>query len=286
MSGILIFLKECSFAVYHQLAGILGVFFFFGLLLFLLSRLARWAFVNIGGRNIDVYFTGWLGTPVHELGHAFFCIIFAHKITAISLLEPSDKDGALGYVYHSWNKKSIYQNIGNFFIGAGPVIFGSIILFGAMYFLLPNSQQTVHTILGYDASKLSTSHIHESVSDVLLYAFSLLRSIFTPANFATYQFWIFVYIALCISSHMGLSLPDIKGMWMGFIFVLLISFILNAAAMVLKIDLNNYTQAINHKTAILTGILIFATLLSCINCGMTILLLAFVRLFKRRPAHA
>ncbi len=282
MDGVLEFLKACALAVYHQLAGVLGVFFFFGLLLFLLSRLARWAFVHIGGRNLDVYFTGWLGTPVHELGHAFFCLIFAHKITAISLLEPSDKDGALGYVYHSWNKKSIYQNIGNFFIGVGPVIFGSLVVFSAMYFLLPNSSQAVNAILGYDTSKLSTANIHASLRDLFQYSFSLLKIIFTPANFSAYQFWIFLYISLCISSHMGLSLPDLKGMWMGFIFILLISFVLNAAALAVRLDITNYTLAINHQTGILAAILIFATLLSCINCAVTILLLSIVRLFKRQ----
>lgn len=282
MDGIIEFLKTCALAVYHQLAGVLGVLFFFGIVLFLLSRLARWAFVRIGGRNLDVYFTGWLGTPVHELGHAFFCLIFAHKITAISLLEPSDDDGALGYVYHSWNKKSIYQNIGNFFIGAGPVIFGSLVLFSAMYFLLPNSQQAIQVILGYDTSKLSTSHLHASINDVLQYTLSLLKVIFFPANFSAYKFWIFLYISLCISSHMGLSLPDLKGMWMGFIFILLISFIVNAAALAVRIDITNYTVALNHQTGILAAILIFATILSCINCGATVLLLSVIRLFKRR----
>ena len=282
MNGIVEFLKVCSLAVYHQLAGILGVFFFFGLVLFLLSRLARWAVVHIGGRNLDVYFTGWLGTPVHELGHAFFCLIFAHKITALSLLEPSDKDGALGYVYHSWNKKSLYQNIGNFFIGAGPVIFGSTVLFSAMYFLLPNSQQALNVILGYDATKLATTNIHASINDVFHYALSLLGIIFSTANFSSYQFWIFLYISLCISSHMGLSLPDLKGMWMGFIFILLVSFVLNAAALAVKIDMNNYTQIINHQTGILAAILIFAAILSFINCGATVFILSIVRLFKRQ----
>lgn len=282
MEGVLEFLKTCTLAVYHQLAGVLGVLFFFGILLFLLSRLARWAFVHIGGRNLDVYFTGWLGTPVHELGHAFFCLIFAHKITAISLLEPSDDDGALGYVYHSWNKKSIYQNIGNFFIGAGPVIFGSLVLFSAMYFLLPNSQQAINVILGYDTSKLSASNLHASINDIWLYTLSLLKVMFSPSNFSAYKFWIFLYISLCISSHMGLSLPDLKGMWMGFIFILLISFIVNAAALAVRIDITNYTLALNHQTGILGAILIFATILSCINCGATVFLLSIVRLFKRQ----
>ena len=187
----------------------------------------------------------------------------------------------MGYVYHSWNRKSIYQNIGNFFIGAGPIIFGSVVLFSAMYFLLPNAEQALTAIFGYDATKFSASNIHASLNDVLHYALTLVGVIFSPANFTSYKFWIFLYISMCISAHMGLSLPDLKGMWLGFIFILLISFILNAAALAIKIDISNYTMTINHQAGILAAILIFATILSLINCFFTVCVLSIVRIFKR-----
>ena len=58
---------------------------------------------------------GWLGTPVHELGHALFALLFGHKITAIKLFSPNPTAGTLGYISHTWNKKNLYQVMGNFF---------------------------------------------------------------------------------------------------------------------------------------------------------------------------
>jgi hypothetical protein len=45
----------------------------------------------------------------------------------------------LGYVFHSYNRKSIYQTVGNFFIGIAPIISGTAALFLGLYFLLPHS---------------------------------------------------------------------------------------------------------------------------------------------------
>lgn len=41
----------------------------------------------IFGRGLFIYST-FLGTITHELGHAFFCKVFLHKITDIKLFAP------------------------------------------------------------------------------------------------------------------------------------------------------------------------------------------------------
>jgi hypothetical protein len=73
---------------------------------------------------------------IHELSHALFCIIFGHKIQEMKLFSP-ENDGTLGYVNHSYNPKNPYQQIGNFFIGTGPIWGGVLLLYVASYFLLP-----------------------------------------------------------------------------------------------------------------------------------------------------
>lgn len=40
----------------------------------------------------------------------------------------SRNDNVLGYVRHSYNKNSLYQTIGNFFISIAPLIFGIIVI--------------------------------------------------------------------------------------------------------------------------------------------------------------
>jgi len=61
-------------------------------------------------------------TFVHELSHAFACILFAHKIITFNL---SENPG----VAHEWNGDNIYQNLGVFFISLAPVILSSAVLY-------------------------------------------------------------------------------------------------------------------------------------------------------------
>jgi len=83
--------------------------------------------------------TAWIGTPIHELGHLLMCRLFKHEIIKFKLLDLKDPDGILGYVNHEWDRKSLYQNIGNFFIGMGPIFSGTAVLILGIYIFLPNS---------------------------------------------------------------------------------------------------------------------------------------------------
>src|SRR3989339_282782 len=89
-----------------------------------------------------VYVTSVVGTPIHELGHAVMCLIFDHKITDIKLLQFNDEQ-SLGYVAHAYNRRSLYQNIGNFFIGIGPIISGTISIILLLWLLLPSEFSSI-----------------------------------------------------------------------------------------------------------------------------------------------
>lgn len=73
------------------------------------------------------YGSALVGTPIHELSHVIVAVMFGHKIEKISLINFSH-DGRLGYVIHRWNKGSLYQNIGLFFIAMAPLLSAIIIL--------------------------------------------------------------------------------------------------------------------------------------------------------------
>ncbi|KZX84140.1 hypothetical protein A3715_17830 [Oleiphilus sp. HI0009] len=62
------------------------------------------------------------GVVIHELSHYLMCIIFGHHVTKVRFFSPNLSSGSLGYVNHSYNPRSIYQNIGNIFIGLSPII--------------------------------------------------------------------------------------------------------------------------------------------------------------------
>ena len=73
-----------------------------------------------------VMITGIIGVPIHEISHAILALIFRHRITKVKLIQKPDPSGLMGYVKHSYNPNSLYQRIGNFFIGIAPLFGGGI----------------------------------------------------------------------------------------------------------------------------------------------------------------
>ena len=143
----------------------------------LLSNSIRKSLAKIFGIQGYIYLTA-PGVMLHEIGHAVFCLIFRHKIVEMKLFSP-EEDGTLGYVNHSYNPNSFYQRIGNFFIGTGPIWFGVAVLSLISWLLLPNEMQ--------------------------------ISNFFSLNFWGRWQSYIWLYLALTISSHITLSPPDFAG---------------------------------------------------------------------------
>src|SRR4030042_879084 len=143
---VLVFIKDLLLATISQMASLFAGLFIFGLLIQLISQLTYKSLEKSFG-NKGIYLVAWLGTPIHELGHALFCLIFRHKMVEIEFFKPDPLTGTLGYVYHKWNRSNPWQVLGNLFIGIGPVILGSVVLLAIFYFLIPNSSQVWDSIL-------------------------------------------------------------------------------------------------------------------------------------------
>ncbi len=164
--------------------------------------------------------TGFIGTPIHELGHALMCVIFGHKVVEIKLFDPSPDDGAIGYVKHTYNKKNFYQRMGNFFIGVGPIILGSAVLVGLLRLLLPATfDNTLGVFNSLDAVSLKLMMITMEHSII-----NFFRGLFSISSLSSWQFWVYFLLASAISLHMKLSGPDIKHGLSGLFFCLLICF--------------------------------------------------------------
>ncbi|MGE5424549.1 MAG: hypothetical protein ACM3N9_04250, partial [Syntrophothermus sp.] len=165
----------------------------------------------------------WLGTTVHELGHALFAMVFGHKIEEIKLFAPDPKTGTMGYVKHSWNRKNLYHVTGNFFIGMGPIILGTLILF-LLFFLLYGSvlRQSVIIPADGDVNKISAilSAVGASMKD-------FFGSVFAGPDAAFWKTFLLIYCLFCIGGSVKLSPPDIAGAARGFLFIILIILIFN-----------------------------------------------------------
>jgi hypothetical protein len=297
INKILDFIGSVFLTTLGQLVWLLGLIFVFGLILYLLARFTRLIYVKTVGQKFDIVATGWIGTPVHELGHAIFCILFRHKITDIKLYDPDTKNGTIGYVKHSYKSNSLYQRIGNFFIGIGPILFGSLVLYAALYFLMPNFQSLFQVINKYGshiAGDIQTGNIAGSWSAIKAVSVSVLGAIFNSENLTNWRFWVFIYLSFCIASHMELSPPDISGSKSGLITIVLFLLIFNLIIMSVEllgwntmlggfwqyIKLETYSAGINKFLGILGALFIYSVIISALNFVLSYIILGTFNLMK------
>lgn len=245
-----------------QVLGVFGIFFVFG---FVLSKLQAWTQTNyqkrLGWKGI--LWTAWFGTPIHEWGHVFFAKLFRHKIHAVALFKPNQRTGGLGYTEHSYNPKSFYQSAGNFFVGAAPLLWGALILFLMLYFLLPNGREV------YTALSNTNGGIVETLANIK----NGLRLLFSSSNLTDRTFWLFLYLSFCLSSHLAPSRADQKQMWQGFSLIITVLIIVNILTLLMKINITQYVLVINKHLAVLIGIFTYALLISLLHYLLSVIFL-------------
>ncbi len=224
--AVLLFIKDLVLATLGQMASLFAGIFIFGLLIHFISQLTFKSLDKSFGSK-GVYFVAWLGTPIHELGHALFCLIFLHKIDDIKFFKPDPVTGTLGYVYHKWNPKNPWHVLGNFFIGVGPVILGCAVLFAIFYFLIPDSSRVWDSINVGVSEMDSSSTIGSYLSVFQGSALAIISLIFTISNLSGWQFWVFLYLSICVASNIRLSWADIKGSLSGLGCIVLPFFLIN-----------------------------------------------------------
>ena len=167
------------------------------------------------GYKWDLRLTSWIGTPIHELSHAFFCVVFGHKITKIQLFRPDPVTRTLGFVNSSYNPNSTYQQIGKFFIGVGPIIFGTVVLI-----LLSNWLLGINLIDSVGVKIVSSDlgswqAFTELFGNLWNWSSSFFIAVFSRNNFPSWQLYLFLYLDFAIGSHISLSKADLGGVWYG-----------------------------------------------------------------------
>lgn len=249
-----------------QLIYFVGFIFLVGFLISLLNRLF---YIIVKQKKAVCYATGFIGTPIHELSHALFCLIFFHKIEEIKLFQMDDKNGVLGYVNHSYNKKNIYQLIGNYFIGIAPIICGTIILYFATRFLLP----TAFGEIGEYLSDLALLQAKGLSWNWFPYIFAtlggMIKAIFVDIT-SGFGWWIYILIVFCIALHMNLSGADIKGSLLGLPFVILVIAAINfILGFVWQFGYISFVGFMNLAGSYLMGTLLLSLIFSsfCIVIG-------------------
>ena len=227
--------------------------------------------------------TGALGVPLHELGHALFCVVFFHKILEIKLFMPSAPNGVLGYVQHSYNNKNFYQRLGNFFIGVGPIILISGVILLLELLLVPamfNWTSAINAAISENAGN----------GNVLWGLILYLKLFFSAESLMNWRWWIYVVLSSVICLHMNLSGADIKGSQSGLLFTVLVFFLL--PIIVALFDIKNLSVMTTVNNAMITGgvyylgvltmAVIFVYMLVIVAFVLSLLVKLFKLIFLRR----
>jgi hypothetical protein len=237
-----------------QLFSLFGIFFILG---FILAKLQKWT-NNAYTRSIGwkgILLTAWFGTPIHEIGHILFAKLFRHKITHVDLFEPNESTGGLGHVEHEYQSHSLYQRVGNFFIGAAPMIFGSLVLLVLLYFFVPNAKEVFQ-------------HLNQEEYNIvsLLVGFpKALMALFSLQNIQTGIFYAFLYLSFCVASHIAPSGQDLKNMWSGLVWMVVLLILINAIPVFLEINITEFIKNIYIILAIFIGIFLYAIFISVLH---------------------
>lgn len=247
-----------------------GIIILAGLLLGVLETQSNRNFQKSLGRNA-IMVTGVIGTPIHELSHALMALIFGHQITAIKLFQRPDQDGVMGYVNHAYNAKNIYHQVGNFFIGIAPIFGGLLVIIALMGLLMPEVLGSFMVVVsqGMAVENLSMA----AVTGIFTAYLELVKLIFSGDNLQNISFYLFLFVAICISSHISLSPADIKGAFKGLSFIFLIMLILNAVGLsrsILVVDVLKYNL-------LMTSFLMIAVIFSLITFFISLISRIFAR---------
>lgn len=212
-----------------------------------------------------VAITAIIGVPIHEISHAILCVIFRHKITKLVLIQKKDENGVLGYVNHAYNPNSIYQQTGNFFIGIAPIFGGISAIIALMYNIIPKTYNEFITI---SMNNINMTKIdYASLSGIFNSYIDLIKIIFSASNFTNPYFILFLFLAICISSHISLSSADIKGASKGLFIIFFIILVLN----ILGVSKFIMAESILKYNIILIGFLIVSFIFSSITYFISLL---------------
>ncbi|MEI0603835.1 hypothetical protein R4K55_06395 [Brachyspira alvinipulli] len=274
-----------------DLFRLFGSIIIFGFILYILSSMTRRIFAKTLGSKIEVYITGWIGTPIHELSHALFCLLFRHKINDIKLFNA--KSDTIGYVLHSYDSRSWYQQIGNFFIGVGPIIVGTLIVYILFLLLAPELKENIFTIPNIKYKQVFNSEIlsivYYTISSFFVYTYNIfvniIKNVIINSSFKSITFWVFLYLSISIASHMELSPADISHAWKGIIVIFAVSLILNTFLIMMKVFFqfdvpNSFYIFINGILETYNMLLIFSCIISLFNVIISYIILTPINMIR------
>jgi hypothetical protein len=284
------YLSDAGIATFWQVMILVGPIILLALIMNFLSQKNESLGCRVMGQKVYLYGFAWLGTSIHELGHAIFAIIFAHKISEIKLFTPGSGK-TLGHVKHSYTKGNPYQTLGNFFIGLGPILLGTFLLlvvswllFNIDIFSLANKYQVVFSIELFKSFESIKNAIVNIGSGVWQY-FDL---ILTGPKTSWWKLALFFYLFYAIGSSITLSGADMKGAFKGFLYFVIVLLLFNIGTIWMGEFTTTFFSRVNQY---LSGFYFLIIMSMCLNIAFIIVLFLFNLLLnsilgqKKSPAR-
>ena len=156
-----------------------------------------------------VRLTGYIGTPIHEFSHALMCLLFGHRVKKISLFGDSRRARTLGYVEHTYYRKNIYHQIGNFFIGISPILAGGAVILLLVRVLTPDVYFSMSAETGNIRAAFSEGMNEGALWAVMRGIGAMFVSLFSLDSFMDWRWWICMVLVFSIAIHMEISRSDI-----------------------------------------------------------------------------
>jgi hypothetical protein len=220
------------------------------------ARLER-RFIQLAGRGGYIYLLGWIGTPVHETGHLLMCWLFRHQVQEVRFFAPDDKTGTLGYVRHSFDPRSLYQQVGNLFIALGPLVLGAGVLFLLSWIISPPP-----TLLPGRLGEAQIGSFADIPAALLAWFVDVGRAVlgfFADLDVGDWRSWLFLYLVLAVGSHANLSLSDLTSARGGLTVLAVALFLANALLLIVAdVPLAPF-QAVGSVLGTLSSVLLVCT---------------------------
>jgi hypothetical protein len=283
MGMILNYLGLVSVTTLKQLFLLLGPSLILGLLMHYISRLVEHAVVNLVGMKAYMYGLKIIGTPVHEMGHVVFSLIFGHHITEVQLFKPDPNTGLLGYVNRTYDPDNVYQRIGNFFIGIGPIILGSLFIYLSAWGLMRTEVfGTLDTFQMSPQSFGTAQAFGAMLNNITAIALEIFSQLFRFENLKTWQFWVFLYILVSVGTSIRLSPVDIRNAGSGFFTLVGLIFVFNLVTVWMGSFVTQVIENLSQNFSFFYGLLFFTLFL---NFALGLLFLALGTILNRREQY-
>lgn len=157
-----------------------------------------------------VRLTGYVGTPIHELSHALMCVLFGHTVKKIRMFGDAKRSKTLGYVEHTYYRRNLYHQIGNFFIGVSPVLAGGAVILLLVRILTPDLYFGMRAETVEIGAVFASRFDGDALLSLLSGIGSVLGVLFSLESLTDWRWWICMVLSFSIAIHMEVSRSDIR----------------------------------------------------------------------------